>query len=94
VSERDDAIRLANAVLDDASRDPDDDLAMISRQFLRSLERHIVSVPAEPTEAMISAGYDRLSKLYEQKATSGMEIRETAARAYRAMIAAAPVHPA
>lgn len=93
MAERDDAIRLANKVLDDAGRDPDDDLSMLSRQFLRSLEGHIVTVPAEPTEAMISAGYDRLSKLYEQKATSGMEIRETAARAYRAMIAARPPRP-
>ena len=89
--EREDAIRLANKILDDASRDPDDDLSMLSRQFLRALEGNVVLVPSEPTAAMVSAGYAPLSKLYEQKATSGREIMETAARAYRAMIAARPV---
>lgn len=37
-SERDFAIRLANTVLDNASRDPDDDLSVLARQFLRALE--------------------------------------------------------
>ena len=33
------AIRLANKILDRISGDPDDDLAVLSRQFLRALER-------------------------------------------------------
>ena len=36
--ELDDAIRLANTVLDQPSRDPDDDLSMLARQFLRARE--------------------------------------------------------
>lgn len=37
-SERDFAVRLANKVLDTPSRDPDDDLAVLARQFLRARE--------------------------------------------------------
>lgn len=37
-NERDLALRLANKVLDNASRDPDDDLSIMSRQFLRAVE--------------------------------------------------------
>lgn len=33
------AYRLANKVLEDAGRDPDDDLAVLARQFLRAIER-------------------------------------------------------
>lgn len=32
-------IRLANELLDDSSADPDDELRMLSRQFLRQIER-------------------------------------------------------
>ena len=32
------AVRLANKVLDDPTRDPDDDLATLARQFLRARE--------------------------------------------------------
>lgn len=38
MAERDDAIKLANRVLDRISADPDDDLAVLARQFLRSYE--------------------------------------------------------
>lgn len=38
ISERDATIILANKVLDRHWGDPDDDLAMLSRQFLRALE--------------------------------------------------------
>jgi hypothetical protein len=48
MSEKDDAIRLANKVLDTPNRDPDDDLSMMSRQFLRALE---------PTSRLRSAGF-------------------------------------
>lgn len=39
MSERDDAKQLANAILDRHSADPDDDLAVLARNFLRSEER-------------------------------------------------------
>jgi hypothetical protein len=35
-----DAVVLANLVLDRHSADPDDDLAILARQFLRSIERN------------------------------------------------------
>ena len=38
-AERDVAIALANRVLDRPGADPDDDLAVLARQFLRALER-------------------------------------------------------
>jgi hypothetical protein len=38
-SERDDAIKLANAVLDKPYIDPDGDICMLARQFLRETER-------------------------------------------------------
>lgn len=37
--EKSDAIKLAEGVLDRPSGDPDDDMAVLSRQFLRALER-------------------------------------------------------
>ena len=37
--EFDRAVKLAHAVLDRPSGDPDDDLAVLARQFLRSVER-------------------------------------------------------
>lgn len=37
--ERQDAIKLANLVLDRVNADPDDDLAILARQFLREIER-------------------------------------------------------
>jgi hypothetical protein len=39
ITELEDAIELANSCLDDVSRDPDSDLSMMSRQFLRARER-------------------------------------------------------
>ena len=38
LSEKDQAIRLANYILERPNGDPDDDLAVLSRQFLRALE--------------------------------------------------------
>lgn len=38
-SEIQEAIKLANKVLETPNRDPDDDLSIMSRQFLRALER-------------------------------------------------------
>lgn len=37
-TEYDDTVRLANKILDRPNADPDDDLAMLSRQFLRQVE--------------------------------------------------------
>lgn len=39
ISEFDEAVRMANAALDRPYADPDDDLATISRQFLRTIEQ-------------------------------------------------------
>lgn len=39
MSELDDAIKLANRILDRPNGDPDDDLAVLARQLLRSRER-------------------------------------------------------
>lgn len=39
MSEKDEAIILANKVLDRPNADPDDDLAILARQLLRALER-------------------------------------------------------
>lgn len=38
-SEFEDTVRLANAVLDNPHEDPDSDKSMLSRQFLRVVER-------------------------------------------------------
>lgn len=38
MSEREDAIKLANHVLDRPYADPDDDVAILARQFLRAIE--------------------------------------------------------
>jgi hypothetical protein len=38
MAEVDDAVKLANKVLEDVSRDPDSDLSMLARQFLRARE--------------------------------------------------------
>ena len=65
MSEKDDAIRLANSVLDDASRDPDDDLSMLSRQFLRSLEGRTSMIEDERVEFHI-----RVNRGPEQSYTS------------------------
>jgi hypothetical protein len=66
-SEKDDAIALANRVLDERpSADPDDDLAMLARQFLRALER--------------TALYDEL--LYEVGRKHPGETRHETARRY------------
>lgn len=40
MTEKEQAIKLANRVLDTPNRDPDDDLSMMSRHFLRALERN------------------------------------------------------
>lgn len=41
MDEREDAIRLANRILARVNTDPDDDLAVLARQFLRAREREL-----------------------------------------------------
>lgn len=60
MSQRDDAIRLAALnTLDTPGRDPDDDLSMMSRQFLRALEkcewRPVESAPKDGTPLLLFA---------------------------------------
>lgn len=44
-----DAVRLANKILDRPSGDPDDDLAVLSRQFLRAIEpKYAIAAPSTP----------------------------------------------
>ncbi len=45
MSERDDAIRLANAVLDKPFIDPDGDICLLARQLLRETERAEAASP-------------------------------------------------
>jgi hypothetical protein len=54
MNELDEAIILANKVLARTSADPDDDLAMLARQFLRSRERiqHLQSLMAQAADAL------------------------------------------
>lgn len=49
MSERERAVQLANRILDRPSGDPDDDLAVLSRQLLRALE---ANAPTERFEQM------------------------------------------
>ena len=58
MTEYEDAIRLANHILDRPSGDPDDDLAVLSRQFLRALER-VERIRAEAEAAILLAAADR-----------------------------------
>lgn len=63
MSERDDAIRLANKVLETPNRDPDDDLSMLSRQFLRALEREATPTASLPAEGWIMVPKKRRVRL-------------------------------
>lgn len=50
MNEREQAIVLANKILDRPRYDPDDDLAVLSRQFLRALEK-----PETPEMCLVQA---------------------------------------
>lgn len=52
MGERTYAIRIANTVLDDYSRDPDSDMSVLARQLLRSDER-ITELEARPEAAQV-----------------------------------------
>jgi hypothetical protein len=49
-SEKDDAILLAHRVLDTPTRDPDDDLSVLSRQFLAALETRWRTIDTAPKD--------------------------------------------
>lgn len=74
MSERNDAIRLAHKILSDSARDPDDDLSVLSRQFLRSreiIERQEEALQAvdwesKATTDLIAANRDQLLKMHEE----------------------------
>lgn len=58
MTEATDAIRLANIILDRPSGDPDDDLAVLSRQLLRTREKlealwHFAACPLDHCERCI-----------------------------------------
>jgi len=56
MSELDEAVELANKVLDRINADPDDDLAVLARQFLRALEREQKLIDATYTAAYQNGG--------------------------------------
>lgn len=65
------AVALANRVLDRINTDPDDDLAILSRQFIRSTER-LAQALKDAREEAYQAGIRRAKTLVEgQKETCG-----------------------
>lgn len=56
MSERDDAIRLANTILDEPHLDPDGDVCLLARQFLREIERGTLARSALERFAAIPVG--------------------------------------
>lgn len=57
MSEREEAIRLANRVLDKPHIDPDGDVCMLARQFLREIERREAGISEKVALWMIERGY-------------------------------------
>ena len=71
MSERLDAIRLAKKLLDEPNADPDDDLRMLSRQFLRSVEtidklKRDLEASYDPTVDLINANRDEILRMHEE----------------------------
>ncbi len=70
MSERTDAIHLANKLLEEPNTDPDDDLRMLSRQLLRRcetidrLEKHLAALQ-DSTLDMINANRDTILRIHE-----------------------------
>jgi hypothetical protein len=71
MSERTDADKLANRLLDEPNADPDDDLRMLSRQLLRrnevidKLKKALVD-QQDPTRDMIEANRDSIFRKHEE----------------------------
>ena len=57
MSEKDDAVKLANRVLDKPYIDPDGDICLLARQFLRAIEPD-ASVPRVGMQQLINAGFN------------------------------------
>lgn len=71
MSERDDAIKLANQVLERPMADPDDDLAILSRQLLRQVEtverlKGDLVAMHDPTADMIHANRDAMLSKHDE----------------------------
>lgn len=77
--ERDDAIKLANRVLEDHRLDPDGDLPVLARQFLRHVEtvRSLVYAAGGHilvSDADVRAGNDSRFALVYDRTTNGCDI--------------------
>ncbi len=73
-----DAIKLANKILDRPSGDPDDELAMLSRQLLRS--REIVDKQEAAIKEFYQKEYDPYSDLIEANRGTILRMHEQAAK--------------
>lgn len=74
MNEREEAIRLANKILDRPYDDPDDDLAILSRQLLRSQE------VIEKLKADLAASYDPMGDLIQANRDSILRVHEEGLR--------------
>lgn len=67
MSEFDDAVRMANVILDQQpSRDPDDDLSVLARQFRRAVEANTAAFEAG-FEHAVAGGQDAATKMPQLK---------------------------
>lgn len=59
MDEREEATRFANAVLDSPGEDPDSDISVLARQFLRAIDRieALTLSDGDVTEAMLVAAF-------------------------------------
>lgn len=64
ITERQEAILLANKILERPNADPDDDLALLSRQFLREVEKSLESY--DPMKDLIHSNRDEVLKKHEE----------------------------
>ena len=102
--ERDMAIKMANRALDKPWTDPDDDLHIISRQFLRAIERENRAAPATADAGRLAreiadefcGGSDAVAEVIEAKLRAAMGqkaadagLRAPAARLAQMMVRAA-----
>jgi hypothetical protein len=62
VSEQDHAVELANKVLDRVNADPDDDLAILARQFLRARENRWAAFDENELVRLQPASHDMLNR--------------------------------
>ena len=62
MSEQDHAVELANKVLDRVNADPDDDLAILARQFLRARENRWAAFSENELVRLQPAYHDMLNR--------------------------------